>query len=408
MKLKNLNTKLIVDELKKIYNEKNKGFDAFKFNEIKYIILSHLQTSSKLSIYSRDLIISSLLHRFYHQEITESNFNQFFENAVKEYFSKKEESFTLLTSLSIDFLPFRKIKINDSIIRIHGKKWPSKFQKSRLELLKRNRKKDLNDGFIKVTVQTKAKHFYDGFEQATYDLNIFRAFICFNINPLSELPISNDYNRAINKVRNGEFYSLHKTENGETVDQKTYWFETKFYNRLTRFSNDNKEILKNAVSEWISKFEKCNKAHKRKLSDVLNLYVDAFDEKDKHTCFLKGWIALESLLGTHDNNQIIKRCVSVFKIQERSYQKEILQGLRLRRNLIVHENDTKINSLVNCYHVQNYLYSILKYNNLKYYREIENNEEAIKLLDYRLTTTKNLKSELKVIKEVSKIKKYES
>lgn len=408
MKLKKLNVKLIIEELKKIYKEENKAFDAFKFNEIKYIILSHLETSSKLSLHSRDLIISSLLHRFHHEEITESNFHQFFENAVKQYYKKKEENFTLLTSLSIDFLPFRKIHINSSIIKIHGKKWPVKYRENRFELLKKYRKKDNHDEFIKVTVETKAKHFNDAFEQATYDLNIFRAFLCLNINPLSELPISNDYNRAINKIRNGEFYTVHKSETGETVDQKTYWFETKFYDRLTKFSFNQKKALKDAVSDWILKFEKCKPTHKRKLSDVLNLYVDAFDEKDKHTCFLKGWIALESLLGTHDNNQIIRRCISVFKVQERNYQKEILQGLRLRRNLIVHENDTKINSLVNCYHVQKYLYSILKCNNLKYYKEIDNIDEAIKLLDYRLNTVKNLESELKVIKEISRIKPYES
>ena len=142
--------------------------------------------------------------------------------------------------------------------------------------------------------------------------------------------------------------------------------------------------------------------------DVLNLYVNAFDEKDKHTSFLKGWTALESLLDTHDNQLIIKRCLSVFKKGDRGYQKAILEGLRNRRNLFVHENDTKINSLINCYHVQNYIYSLIRANNLRFYKEIENIQEANELLDYRRISNKEISSKRKLLRQVSSIKRYES
>jgi len=51
MKLsEDLDIKLIIDTLKSIYDSEKNTFEAFKFNEIKYIILSHLQTSENISL----------------------------------------------------------------------------------------------------------------------------------------------------------------------------------------------------------------------------------------------------------------------------------------------------------------------------------------------------------------------
>lgn len=336
------------------------------------------------------------------------NFEEFFKDAKIEYFKKKEVNYTLITSLSIDYLPYRKLKINNSVIKIHGKVFPRKFLKIRKEVLKESCKKENKNEFLKVSVELKGKSFYDAFEQAYFDLNIFRAILCLNLNSYSEIPLTNDSNRGINKVQFGEFHTLHLSATGENVESKSHWFETNFEEKITQFPIENKEVKKSTIDSWLSSFNKCHNEHKNKLSQVLNLYASAFDEKDKQTCFLKSWIALESLLGTHENKLIIKRCSSIFKTKDRDYQKEVLKGLRIQRNQIVHENDNRINSIVNCYHVQRYIKGILRYNNLRYWKIIKNNEEALKLLDYRLQTARGLESEIKVLSEIKKIKKYES
>lgn len=408
MTLKNLNIKLIVKELEKAYNSQNKSFDAFKYNEIKYLILSHLHAPKNISQAGMEMFTATFLRRFHHEEINEENFNRLFKETKKEYFDQKEISYTLITSISVNYLPFRKIKINNSLIRITGKNFPKKFVKSRRELLIRNRKKEEDNKFIKVSIETKGKNYLDAFEQAYFDFNIFRAMLCFSLNSFTEISLSNGNSKAINKIQFGEFHTLHLSETGETIKGGEYWFETSLKERITRFPTEDIEVRKKAIESWLNRFNKCQREHKNKLGEVLNLYVDAFDETNKQTCFLKGWITLECLLGTFDNELIIKRCVSIFKEKDREYQRQILNGLRKTRNLIVHENDNRINSLVNCYHVQRYIRGILMYNNLKYWKVIKNQEEALKLLDYRLQSNKVLESETKVIEKIKQIKKYEN
>lgn len=408
MTFKDLNIETIVEALRKAHNSKNQSFEAFSYNEIKYVLLSHLNTPKNISRTGKEEFVESFLRRFHKEEINEVNFKVFFEEAKKKYYKKKEINYTLLTSLSIDYLPYRKIKINRSIVRIHGKKYPKKFLKSRKDVLANSRKKELSNDFVKVSVELNGKSFYDAFEEAYFDLNIFRALICLNMNSNSEIPLTNDSHRAINKVQFGEYHTLHFSESGESIDSRSHWFETNFGEKTIQFPNENNEVRKKNINYWLSKFNGCQKKHKNKLSQVFNLYASAFDEKDKQTCFLKSWVALESLLGTHENEIIIKRCSSIYKTKDRNFQKEILKGLRLQRNQIVHENDDKINSIVNCYHIQRYIKGILLYNNLRYSKIIKNNEEALKLLDYRLQSEGRLESEIKVLIAIKKIKKYES
>src|SRR5690606_25232148 len=151
MTFKDLNIETIVEALRKAYNNKNQSFEAFRYNEIKYVILSHLNTTKNISRKGKEEFVESFLRRFHNEEINEVNFKAFFEEAAQEYYRKKEVNYTLLTSLSINYLPYRKIKINNSIVRIHGKKYPKKFSKNRKDVLAESRKKELPNDFIKVS-----------------------------------------------------------------------------------------------------------------------------------------------------------------------------------------------------------------------------------------------------------------
>ena len=409
MRLNNeLDLNIVIEEIKKLYNKENKSFEAFKYNELKYLLISHLETSKDISLYSRELIIDSVLSKISQDEITIEKFNSSFREVRNSYNKRKEENYTVLSSLSIDYLPFRKVQINNSEILIVGKKFPKKFSESRNKLYQFHNKGKENDNFLKVIINVKGKYIMDAFEQAHYDLNILRGILSILFNSSTEIPLGINNTRALNKIKFGFFHSLHYTKSGETVNEKTCWTDKDYPDKATIFNKEKKEFYQKNIKNWISKFNNCKPSHKKTLSNVFNLYVEAFDELDKHNCFLKSWTALECLLGTNDNKLIIKRCLSVYKKQFRPYQKEILKSLRVRRNLMVHENEIKMNAIVNCYHVQKYLKDILRYNNFKYYDLIDNNEEAIRLLDLRIIESKKFDRELTLIKEISKIKKYES
>lgn len=384
----------------KAYNEENKTFEAFKFNEIKYILLSHLKFENNLNLNSKESIISSVLFGFKEKEFTEKNFIELFDKKIKEYFKKKEIEYTILTSLSIDYLPYRRLIINNSEINIVGKMFPKKYRSSREKLYGKHFKTSENDNFLKVMVRIKGKNYQDAFEKGIYDLNIFRSILCLNLNSFTEIPLSSFSNRPINKIRFGQFFSLHHSS-GIAINEVSYWYDNDFLNILTHFDKEKKHYKK-VFKWWLNKYKVSQKSHKNKLGDVLNLYVKAFDEIDKQTCFLKGWLTLENLLGTHDNKTIIRRCVSIYSDELKEYQKQILEGLRLRRNQIVHEGNDRINSIVNCYHIQKYIYNLIKLNNLKNTKIIKNNEDALKLLDYRSKDVSSIEREIQILRQIKK------
>lgn len=404
MTFKDLKIEIIIRALTEAYNNENKSFELFRYNEIKYVLLSHLDTTKNISRIGREQIIESFLNRFRKEPINEQNFEYFFQQAKKNYFNRREVDYTLITSLSITNLPYRVIRINNSVIRIHGKNFPKNFAKNRKLILSRSGNEEVKNKFVKISVQLKGKSFYDAFEEAYFDLNIFRAILCLNMNSYSEVPVAHDIHRAINKVKFGEFHTLHPTDLGKDIDDDSYWFETNIDKNSVVFPNEKKRN----INYWLRNFNNCSQEHKKKLGDVFNLYVNAFDEKDKQACFLKSWVALEALLGTYENKLIVKRCCSIFKKEDREFQNEILKGLKIQRNRIVHENEDRINSIVNCYHIQRYIKSIIFYNNLKYSKIINNNDEALKLLDYRLQTEHNLASEIKVLSAIKKRQIYKS
>ena len=405
---RDLNKEIIIKELCEAYNSENKSFDAFHYDEIKYILLSHLETSKEISQAGLEEVIETLLSKFHQEEITEDNFNNFFNESIEKYHAKELKHYTLVTSLSIDFVPYRRIKINDSIIKFHGKKFPKKYKDERREVFEKSYTTENDNDFIKVSVQTSGKSHFDAFEKAYFDLNIFRAIVCFHLNSNTEIPLSNSADRSINKVLFGKYHTLHFANSGKKCDPRIYWFETNFGEKKSSFPIDKKDSLKKIFDKWIYRINNCQESHNIKLGQVLNLYVSAFDEKDKHTCFLKGWVALENLLGTYKNDLILKRCLAVYGKDLKPRQKQIINSLKIQRNKIVHENDNRINSIVNCYHIQRLLRDIISCNNLFYWKTIKNNLEAIKLLESRNLNISQLERDIKVLSEIKKIKKHES
>ncbi len=396
---------ILLERLHKIKTIKDDGkvsFIAFDSVEIEWILLSHLKFECEISVISKQEIVNKTLKEVAVKNIKDSGgLIDILNEKLKQHNSKPEKYYFLLSSISVNKLPFRKIKINDCEITISGKEFPIIFRSHRDELYKRNYQKSEHNNFLKVIVKTKGRDFKDTFDKAQNSLDIFRAFLCLYLNPLFQVPLNSVSLNPINRVVNGEFASLHY-ESGETVHKSLHLFRTNFQDKLYNLNQRDLDFIKKEVSWAINKYNSCKVKHRRSLGNVLKLYVNAFDEKDKYICFLKGWTALENLVDSDKNDEIINRCVSMYSSDMKSSQTLILEGLRIFRNELVHDGLNDLNPLVHCCQIQNFIYNLLIKFNLKYSGFFNNIIEANDFLDKNKTDLRDLEIEKKLLDKVIK------
>lgn len=380
-----INLKLLLNEIKSIttIKENEVSYEAFKIYELESILESHITLPEKISNISKHSIIKKTIRKVAIKGFDESLFRVIIEEEVKNHFKKEEKYFYLLSSLSIDSLPFRKIRINNSEIFIKGKSYPKEFTKNRNLLLSKKRLKINNTNYLKVVVKTKGKNHIDTFEESLRNLDVFRALVNLIVNPKLKITFGLD-DKPINLVRLGEYSTMHH-ENGENIDDNNYWYESNYYEKIYNLEDDSKVLFKKSINWYLKRINSSDKKFNQSICYGLGLYVKAFDEPDKQSCFLKSWTALENLLSTHKNDIIIKRCLVVYHNNSKPLQKTILEAIRNYRNESVHEGIEALNHNIEfyCHQVQKNILYLLRYNHLRFYNLFDNIHEANEFLDKR-------------------------
>jgi hypothetical protein len=315
-------------------NNKVSFADSVKYDKINSMLLkSILDFKTNISNFSKDQIIKHTLNEVALKNITSPvDFLKEIQNQYKKYYNDKKagQSFYLLATLSVDKLPFSFIKLNDADLHFYDE-FPEIYKKARSEQFKRHYDKLEESKFLKVVVTVKDRDFQDAFIKALTNLEIFRAFLCLQTTtwrfPLTTTPI--------NQILVGDFLTLHNSD-GHYCNNDFYWFEpTKKKNKIYNFDKEELKLIGKQTIELVEKLNNCQPKHKQTISNALNQYVNAFDLVNKESCFLKGWAALENLLNTHKNDELVKRCITGYKQTE--FLLLEIESLKTYRNEIVHE-----------------------------------------------------------------------
>jgi len=398
-----IDLKLLLNEIKSITTIKgNKvSYNAFRIYELESILESHITLPEKISNISKHSIIKKTIRKVAIKGFDESLFKVTLEEEVKNHFKKEEQNFYLLSSLSIDSLPYRKIRINNSEIFIKGNSYPKEFTKNRNLLLKRKNLNKNNTNYLKIIVKTKGKNHIDTFEESLRNLDVFRALVNLTLNPPLKITFGLD-DKPLNLVRLGEYSTMH-FENGETINDNNYWYEPNFYEKIYHLKDDFKIHFKKSINWYLKRINLSDKKFNQNICYGLGLYVKAFDEPDKQSCFLKSWTALENLLSTHKNDIIIKRCLVVYHNESRPLQKTILEAIRNYRNESVHEGIEALNHNISfyCHQVQKNILYLLRYNHLRFYNLFDNIEEANEFLDKRRLDIKKQKKQINMLNTIN-------
>ncbi len=402
------NLEILLEKLKGItkLGEDNKvSFTSIQFDDLEWIFLSIIDFGNSLCTDSKKtILINTIKQLAISNNYEKHHFLNLLDNQIIEHNRKKEKKYYLLTALSIRNLPFRKINIGKCQIIIHGKHFPIEFRTNRNTIVKSHSQKEDQKNFTKVTVVLKSRDYKDAYEQSYQYLEIFRSLLCLVLNSSKEIRFFDRTLKPINKVRQGEIFTLHN-EDGTNVDNKTYWYVPNYKEaKILELNNEKREKLKSTIRLLVKRYNKCKVKHQDSIGKALKIYVSAFDENNKYICFLQAWTVLETLLNTDQNDILIKRCIAMYNIKSRPYEKQMLESLRQYRNEYVHEGDNGLDPLNACFNIQIYIFNLIVKFNLMYSGFFNNIEEANLFLDNYSPDLKELKTRKKIIDKAINLK----
>jgi len=400
---KKQNLRVLLDKLKGIStidSANNVKFDTLEIFELKWIFLSIIEFGCSLSIESKNAIISRTLRNIViANDYDENNFCNYLNNEVINHNTQKERTFVLLTTVSIDNLPFRKIRIGDGTIRIHGAQFPTEFRQVRKDFLNSKINAADNKNYTKVSVIVKSKNPLDAYEKSYYFFEIFRSFLCLLLNPLFQIRTNDRNLEPINRIRQGEYSTLH-TISGEIATNEIYWFVPAF-NEAKVYSlpkgNSKKEVFRKRFKRLINCFNNCKTKHRATIGKALFNYAGAFDESNKFVSFLKTWMVLEVLTNTDQFDLLIRRATSMFDPKAREYQKQLLEALRLFRNEYVHKGNTGPDPLLACFAMQWFIANLTIGFHLEYAGTFNSIDESVDFMDIYMLDARELEKKRKIL-----------
>lgn len=357
-KNKNLKPSVIlekIDSLKQIVDGRLQ-FTGFEHDDAEIALESMIEFSEIAEDLDKPKLISSTLWEVArcHSRTDEKTFMSKLNEKIKAEFAKRENTYYLLTSLSLSNIKIRKFDLNGCTIRFYKSKFPSKF-KGRNALVRSKLPNSLVDtsNYTKVVLEIRAKSEYIAVSKALKALDLFRSFFSVFCNSKSEL-FGNSW-EPINRVRLGEYHTLHDSS-GDVYPQ-TFWYDPSFVKAINyRIPND--IVMKNV--KFIDKsLSKLTKRYKAIIIDGLLRYVRALDERNQNIAMLGAWGALESVSSPNESNgdSVTKRCSFLF--EESTYHKQILEHLREYRNRNVHAGEESTKAKQYTFQVQEYFVQLI-------------------------------------------------
>ena len=347
-----LKPQVLIEKLKEITIVNSDGtvsYSAFEKQEIDSVILTMLQFSGDFSYATtKRLYLEAQAVCAKAKMFTKESFLSELNEAVVRHGKKREEVFTMVTSISLaGGFPVKSIAVGKAVVRSYPKGLPQKYR-TRNQHLWNSELEAMPASYCPVTVRLKSKDKMDAFHSAIYELDYVRAVHALYVNPEAQYNFGIQKRGPLNKIMFGGLHSLHR-DDGALVDKNLHWYERNYQVKKVATLKNPHAIAKIAktIIEKIS-------LHKNGsvIKAAFVRYVRAFDEDDKNVVIQKLWAALESIVSPNENNaeSIVRRCSFMF--DERPYYAQILEHLREYRNRNVHSGHEIDDLDYHCFQLQ--------------------------------------------------------
>lgn len=388
--------------LKKIDDEKKVedgrvSFSGFEFHDAIVAIESMINFPSIADDLDKHSIVEKTVWQVAKNPKIEScEFLSKLKNNILIELNRRDNVYYLLTSLSMNVSYIRKIHLEDFVFRFYKDNFPNRF-KGRKNLISKNRsnKETESSGYVKVVVELKAKSETIAANKAMKALDLLRSLFCIQYNSLSEL-IGSD-SEPINKIRLGEFHTLHNDSGN--VFEDSFWYDPSYSKAKVHILENEKNVIRN-IRKIISIFSKFDERYKNIIHDSLLRFVRAFDERNQNIAVLRSWGALESLAAPNENNcdSVTIRCSFIF--EEYEYHQQILEHLREYRNRNVHAGQESAMAKSYGFQIQRYFKQLFIFH-IRQQGNFKSIDEANKFLDLPADKEKILHLQSIVEKSIS-------
>lgn len=333
-------------------------------------------------------------------ELTAVNFLKSINAELSERLATKEQTYFLLTSLSIDHRDIpKKLNLLDAELTFSATNYPNRF-KSRDALLKSQNipVQPEPNSYCRVVVRVKAKTANAAVNRALRALDLQRAIWCLMGNPESEFLLGSTRPKPINVVRLGSRHTLHYMD-GESA-KGGLWYEPG-YIEAPIFRLRKPDIIKTNTRFAHRKLLICN--YSEKVISSLLRYVRALDEAEANTSFLRLWGALEALVTPNVANydRLVNRCAFLF--QDIDFHRQLLEHLREYRNVNVHAGEESERARTHCYQLQLYFVNLIWFHlsNTNCFKTLEEANNFLDLPSSKLDLERRLKMTKKALKFIS-------
>lgn len=293
----------------------------------------------------------------------------------------RPERYVMTTSVSLGAPPPTKsLSLLDCDIRFFEGAFPKPFRSREAFDSKWSNASEPShtpDSYCKVTIACQARLTYDAVDKCMDAIDLARGLMSILENPTMSISLGGRRS-PINRIRLGGLHALHHADGSLAED--FYWLHPSFESATPHLIRTGEGSCATKNHRWMFRqFAKLPNRSKKRLKDALLIYVRAFDESDRNTTLIRGWRAVESLLGSGDNCEpVARRCAFLFN--EFDYHRQIVDHLRECRNRSAHSGQDLDDATVHCFQLQRYFREVVLFH-LRNATVFESIDEANTFLD---------------------------
>ncbi|MCH7685224.1 MAG: hypothetical protein IH899_00835 [Planctomycetes bacterium] len=277
------------------------------------------------------------------------------DKVAAAYFRQSVVDYILLTSLSVENLPARRIRICDCEISALANRGKYTFPES-LTIRRHDppfSKHLKSTKYLAIAVRTSGRSEFEATDKALDAINLLRGlWTLFSTRGQWTMRMGSTKQIPIGVIHMGPVHTLHQLDGSPAVDK--FWYEPSY-------SGDMK--LYKPKGGWKS-LEKLRQRAVRQMKHLpfgaeverlIMRYIESLDQVNLDVAFVQMWSILEKVTDTIGANydETIQRATWIFKDRENA--KEKLKFLRVQRNQYIHSAKTSENNDQAAYMVKSFI-----------------------------------------------------
>jgi len=324
-------------------------YDSHGVYEIETLLRSALNIAPSID---ESLIKQIFLHALFSDKLSKKFTLDEFSKLCRQRYSTSQrrttKKFVVCSGLFIKQpSAIKRLSYEGHLITILKNDSPAaqKFQEARLETISKFENEFSDDAPLFLKIHIEARDGSGAIHQAFRTAEKIRGLMNLAENrhlPKTRVIAGKQIYRGLSKFRYSKYFTVH-LPNGKIVPNSNfiYYPEWEKWNRIPHFDEDSRTYKQ--FEYYLSK-SKAKHGLSEEFYKLLELYLEAIDEKNIRAAFLKLWTLVENLTaisGSDNHTKVVDRLLKFTTLERHNFAKMALTNIRLSRNNLVHQGKSE-------------------------------------------------------------------